>query len=138
VLAPPTPVASCDDGKPKALVFEYVGGDCVITNTQQGKAKCEVFAPLGTDPVEVFYTGKDRKKIRVTPSGESVSVAGPVGSNVVTVEAAYRKELHSNTRLEIRRGGAVLQKLEIHTSCSQTLNVGDQFGSLILREFIPR
>ena len=29
-----------------------------------------------------------------------------------------------------------LQKLEIHTSCSKPLLVGDQFGSLILREII--
>jgi hypothetical protein len=141
VLTPPIPDASCDDGKPKGLVFEYTGDDCsATTNDQRGKAKCQDFAPLGPDDVavRVEYRGKDRKKITVMPNDESVYVVGPAGSNIVTLEATRRKELHSSTKFEIKRGGEKLQKLEIHTSCSKPLNVGDQFGSLILREFIPK
>ncbi len=33
--------------------------------------------------------------------------------------------------------GAVLQTIKFHVSCSQPLNVGDQFGSLLLTGFTP-
>ena len=34
--------ASCEDGRPTALVFEYTGDDCdATTNSQGGKFKCE-------------------------------------------------------------------------------------------------
>lgn len=33
--------------------------------------------------------------------------------------------------------GTLLQDIKFHTSCSQPLNVGDQFGSLKLEKFIP-
>jgi hypothetical protein len=34
-----------------------------------------------------------------------------------------------------REGGPLLQSLTIHTSCSQPLNIGDQFGSMVLTGF---
>jgi uncharacterized repeat protein (TIGR01451 family) len=144
VMTPPTPEASCDTGKPKALLFEYTGDNCsATTNTQEGKAKCEDLvdpAGPGVGPVMVKYTGKGSKHITVTPSGEDV-VAG--GTSEVWIEATGGKskkgsKMESNTKLEITQGGVVLQKLEIHTSCSKPLNVGDQFGSLILKAFVPK
>ena len=38
---------------------------------------------------------------------------------------------------EIRRGGHVLQDLKVHTSCSKSLEIGDQFGAVILRDYVP-
>jgi hypothetical protein len=32
--------------------------------------------------------------------------------------------------------GQTLQTVKFHTSCSQPLNVGDQFGSLLLDDFV--
>jgi hypothetical protein len=142
VMTPPTPIGSCDDGKPRALLFEYTGADCSASNnSQEGKAKCEdkINPPgPGVGPVEVKYAGKGEKHISVTPSGEVV-VAG--GLSEVLIEASGKgkkgEKLESNTKLEIKQGETVLQKLEIHTSCSKPLNVGDVFGSLTLKEFVP-
>ncbi len=43
----------------------------------------------------------------------------------------------AQTDFDIKQGGLVIQDLSMHLSCSQDLNVGDRFGSLILRVFIP-
>ena len=133
---PPVPELDCTTKpkrKPQGLVFEYTGQDCSASNnTQEKKAKCEDKASLAGGDVEVFYKGKDRKKVGIDPTGEVVGVG-----ELVLLDAFDRKKLHSKSKIEIRRGGVTLQKLEIHTSCSKPLQVGDQFGSLILREFIP-
>jgi hypothetical protein len=52
---------------------------------------------------------------------------------------AGEEKLKANTWVFIydRKGGTLLQKIQIHTSCSQPLNVGDQFASLLLVGFIP-
>ena len=34
-------------------------------------------------------------------------------------------------------GQTLLQTIEFHTSCSQPLGAGDQFGSLLMVDFIP-
>ncbi len=126
------PPASCADGKPRAVVFEYTGEACAASDNDQGdKAKCSG-DPGFREPVFIVYTGKDPDKITVSPSDQSIFIG-----DLVTVEATGRDRLHASTKLEIRQGTDLLQSLEIHTSCSQPLNVGDQFGSLILREFIP-
>ena len=43
----------------------------------------------------------------------------------------------SNTDFEVI-GSNGTQRMAIHLSCSQPVNVGDRFGSLILREFVPK
>jgi len=136
VLDPPTPVASCDDGKPKALVFEYVGEDCTNSSNSQGtKATCQDLQALGSDPVEVVYTGKNPNDFKVTPTGENVSI----GDGVMIEVKPGKKNLENDVKFEIRRGGVVLQKLKIKADCKDVpLNVGDQFGSLILREYYPK
>ncbi len=130
-----SPPGSCADGKPKALVFEYTGESCAASDNDQGdKAKCSG-DPNGASPVKVTCTSKDctgsNPKIVVTPSGESVKVG-----DTVKIDAVGRSTLHSNTKLTLSTGGSTVQTLEIHTSCSQPLVVGDQFGSLLLVEFI--
>ena len=56
-----------------------------------------------------------------------------VGS-FVTFEATGDR-LKSNLVFDIRQGSDTVQDLKIHTSCSKPLNLGDQFGSMILRAF---
>jgi len=34
-------------------------------------------------------------------------------------------------------GGNLLQFIEFHTSCSQPLDAGDQFGSILMIDFMP-
>jgi hypothetical protein len=47
------------------------------------------------------------------------------------------KEFPSEIEFDIRQGGVTLQSLRFHTSCSQPLLVGDQFGSVIVTGFFP-
>ncbi len=125
------PPGSCEDGKPISLTFMYTGDDCSASNNpQNGKAKCSG-DPAGAQPVELVYTGKKAGKFTISPPGEVINVG-----DEVTITTSDKFE--SNTKLEIRQGGSDIQKLEIHTSCSQPLAVGDQFGSLKLVQFIPK
>ena len=41
----------------------------------------------------------------------------------------------TNSYAYIYSGGVLVQKIQYHTSCSQPLRVGDQFGSLHLDGF---
>ena len=126
-----TPPPSCDtDGKPSSLTFQYTGEDCTFSDNNQGdKAKCEDISPLG-QPVQVVYTGKNKDKFTVSPDTESINVG-----DQVTIARTDGKNFESNTKVEIRQSGTAVQKLEIHTSCSQPLELGDQFGSLVLTAF---
>ena len=44
--------------------------------------------------------------------------------------ATGRDELHSESSFQIVGGGAPLQSVVLHTSCSQPLRLGDEFGAL--------
>jgi hypothetical protein len=61
-----------------------------------------------------------------------------VGDLVAIARGKGKKGLGADINLEIQRGLDKLQKLKIHTSCSQPLEVGDPFGSLILKGFVPK
>lgn len=87
--------------------------------------------PNLTQPVQVVFT-KDESKLTATPNDESIRVG-----DWVRMVKNDGKKLPSDLKIEIRSNGSMLQSLKIHTSCSKPLNVDDQFGSLVLREFIP-
>ena len=115
---------SCEDGKPQRLVFEYTGESCSASNnTQEDKFECSGSPGSGTVSISLE---KDSDKINVSPGsvspGDSVTISGEDNKG----------KLKSSVELNV--GG---QFLDIHTSCSAPLQVGDQFGSLILREFVP-
>ena len=61
------------------------------------------------------------------------------GSFTIDATAEGENKLKANTVLHIFEAGTsnVLQEIEFHTSCSQPLEVGNQFGSALLTEFIP-
>ena len=131
VITDPTPPSDdCEDGKPKILMFRYTGESCLASNNTQTGDTCAGTLSGETIEVSIEYTEKFGNKITVSPTmvfpGESF-----------TVEATGRKTLHSNTAFDIRStaDGSLLQSVRLHTSCSQDLNVGDQFGSLILTGF---
>lgn len=112
-------------GKARRLVFEYTGEDCGASNhEQESKASC-TGNPNGAEPVMV----KGASNITVTPAGEVIEIG-----DLVAVTMFDGSTLKSNTALWVKKDGSPIQDLVIHTSCSKPLNVGDQFGSLILRE----
>ena len=120
VLPPPL---SCKDGDPTSLVFEYTGESCAASsNTQGSKFECSGSPGSGTVSISLADDADD-----FTLSTSSLSVG-----DTVRVSSSDGDDLKSSTELNV--GG---QFLDIHTSCSAPLRVGDQFGSLILREFVP-
>jgi cysteine-rich repeat protein len=119
---------SCEDGKPAQLVFEYTGESCAATtNAQEGKATC-TGNPNGAAPVQIAAG---------SPQDVMVSNGGSLAVGDIFTITAMGDRLKSETVLEIRQHGALLQALAIHTSCSKPLVVGDQFGSLRLILFVP-
>jgi len=124
------PEASCADGKPKELIFEYTGQACDPNpaNPQDGKFHCSG-DPAFTQPVQVVCDTGDCTAI---PSDASVNL-----NTLVTLSAPGSK-FGEETDIEIRSSSDVLlQDLQIHTSCSKQLEVGDRFGSLVLWGMIP-
>jgi len=125
------PVSECEvtlpsqvacDGKLKALVLKYMGGDCSnTTNWQDGKFTCAGDAGLN-EPVRIVIT-KDVAELTVVPADESIMIG-----DEFTIVA--NTELRADTQFDIVQGGALLQSLKIHTSCSQPLSLGDRFGSV--------
>ena len=125
--APPPP--HCD-GKVRGLSLAYLGGDCSEgTNPQGGKALCEGDAGL-TEPVRILAVSKKDSNRVFLDTGVPASVSI---SDVVDVAAANagRSELDSEMKVTVfDAGGNLIQTLNIHTSCSQPLDLGDRFGSL--------
>jgi serine-aspartate repeat-containing protein C/D/E len=121
-------LGSCDDDKPTALVFEYTGAACsATTNFQDGEFKCEEIGSLG-DLASVVMT-KDADKIDVEIIGNMVKIFR---------SDTLGKEFPSEIKYLITDTDGNTQSQTLHTSCSKPLNVEDQFGSLILSNFIPK
>ena len=129
---PPPPPASCPDStkKVKAIEFQYTGDSCgATTNFQLDSKGNEKFKcsgdPNNAEPVEVVIT-KDADKATVDPSTFGLT-------DKVTITATGAT-LRADTKFDIRQNSTVLQSLNIHTSCSKPLEVGDQFGSLLVTD----
>ena len=127
VAVAPPPILSCADGKPATLVFEYTGEKCEArpANTQEGKFSCSG-SPNKSKMVQLVVAGAS-----TDPVDESIAIG-----DYVTVSPTGDK-FDSQTDFQIMQGGRVVQDLSMHLSCSKPINVGDRFGSLTLRVFIP-
>ncbi len=121
------PPGSCDDGDPKTLVFEYTGEGCGASNNTQTKDDC--FGDPGGALATVTVT-KDEDEVTASPT------SGIDIGDEITVTTS-KDDLPSEIELDVTGPGGT-QTLAIHTSCSDNLIVGEQFGSLILRVFVPK
>jgi len=124
--------SGCDIGKPMALVFEYTGEYCVDGNDQASDKWSCSGDPSEAQPVQVVMT-KDADKFDVIPNSDI-----DIGKTFEIRMKKDGKELPSEIEFDIRQSDETLQSLIMHTSCSQPLSVDDQFGSVIVREFIPK
>lgn len=121
----------CGDGRPTALVFKY-NGACSSTPVKHGqgdKASCDdVGIYSGFDAVNIKGAKTKSKKgeFIVTPS------TGLVPGDPITIETLKGGRLPATSRFDISVGDALVQVVEIHTSCSQPLGANDSFGSLTL------
>ncbi|MCK4365896.1 MAG: hypothetical protein KAW45_07585 [Thermoplasmatales archaeon] len=130
----------CECGeKPSALMMQYTGEDCSATNHSQDPEKVSCSGdPMFASPVHIIATDKsnpDDPKAKIWFNG---SVLLNETFNISAVNAGETK-LKSNTHAFIYNttDGTLLQYIKFHTSCSQPLFYGDQFGSLKLIGFSP-
>jgi hypothetical protein len=138
---PTPPPGGCEVGKPRVLTWEYTGQDCSFSNNTQarGKWSCADWLPL-LDPV---YIVAQNQPPSGNPHNTKIWFSGIVYlGQTFDMDATLAGETRLGTQtyvyiydLEVPHN--LLQTLSIHTSCSQPLVVGDQFGSLILRDFVP-
>lgn len=128
----------CESGlKPQSLTLEYTADDCSVTNHSQdpGKVSCTDFGGLTSS---VFIRATDEKDGLLWFQGTVLQGQ----TFIIDARNAGKTKLGTNTRVEIfaSQGGALLQRVIFHTSCSQPLINGDQYGSLVLRGgvYVPR
>lgn len=125
----------CADGnRPEAFELKYTGQDCDATNTSQDENKysCDgdpEFAPL------VYIIASDKEN----PDDHHAAIyfEGLVGldeSFVISALNTNHGHFHAKTFVHIFSADTdeVLQTVEFHTSCSQPLFTGDQYGSILI------
>ncbi len=132
-----TPAAICPPGsgnKIKSLQLVYTKENCSFSANSQPAAKwsCADSGPL-LNTVYILVSDKSSptdSKAKKWFEG-TVSVGG-----IFTASAANggATTLAADTYIYIfaSKGGARLQTIKLHTSCSQPLNAGDQFGSIVI------
>jgi hypothetical protein len=123
----------CVDSKPRKSTFKYTGEGCSASNNNQGSDKW--YCQSSGGGLNLNATVYIKASSSEDGSGD-VYFAGIVALNgTFTIDAATTGDdkLPSNTYFNIyaSQGGALLQRLKIHTSCSTPIVMGDQFGSLI-------
>jgi hypothetical protein len=123
-----------NSGKPNKLTLRYTGQGCSATNTVQSTSKysCQDVGGGPNGDPQVYIVASTG-----TAGSGKVYFSGNVDINttfVVSSTAAGDATFPSNTYFTIysSQGGAVLQNVKIHTSCSAPIIPGDQFGSLVL------
>ncbi|MCP3915517.1 MAG: hypothetical protein GY711_08185 [bacterium] len=136
---PNAPFDSCDDGRPQVLTMRYTGEDCSFTNHSQdpGKVSC-MGDPAFATPVFIRSTNKEDPN----DTGGRIWFEGQVqldGLFDIDATAEGENRLPSATFVHIfdSSGSNLLQTIEFHTSCSQPLMVGNQFGAIVLEVFTP-
>ena len=112
--------------------FEYTGDSCSspnASNNNQAGYSCRRDLD-GEEPVKISVRRKPGRTV-IDPDTETVNIG-----SWISMGSSDSRRLFPNLLVEISQGGSVLQLIDIHVSCSQPLAVGDQFGSLVLRQII--
>jgi hypothetical protein len=127
----PAPTPSCATlGKPSKLTFEYRVETCGSSNNPQGgKAVCADPGSL-TNPAFILITDKSNP----ADAGAKRFFSGDVNEGA-TFDATGAFGADTYYHVFDVQDGTLRQTGKLHTSCSQTLEVGDQFGSLLLTAF---
>jgi hypothetical protein len=116
------------------LTFQYTAQDCSATSHTQddGKVECDDYAPLADS---VFIRSTD--KADPYDSGAKTWFEGLVAfDETFDMAAANEGDSHFGSASFIHifdaAGDTLLQSVEFHTSCSQPLFLGNQFGASLL------
>ncbi len=120
-------------GKPSTLTLTYTGEDCDATDTTQDSGKYSCWGdPEMNSLVYVVVADRD------DPWDDRAKIffSGFVGLDeafVANAENAGENKLSSKTFVSVFNNefcDVLLQRVEFHTSCSQPLRIGDQYGSI--------
>ncbi len=115
------------EGDVSGIVFRYAGGGCnATTNGQGGKLTC-VGDAGATEPVRIVITDKKSSGIVYGDTAGVVLGANAAGTASAAGRASFKGDTHAQI---LDGGGAVLEDIFFHTSCSKPINLGDHFGSL--------
>jgi uncharacterized repeat protein (TIGR01451 family) len=135
------PAAFCEGGaKPKILVMQYTGDNCGATQHSQaaGKVTC-------SGDVDFMPLVRIRASNSSDPNNAGALVyhdANVMLGDLFEIDAtmAGQTKLATDTWMHIfvAGGGPLLQTVKFHTSCSQPLNAGDQYGAAKLLDFVPQ
>ena len=121
-------------GRPQKLTMLYTG-DNIIDHTQDPSKVTITGNPMFATPVYIVASEKAN-------GGGDVYFSGQVALGetfVIDSTAGGRSELRSDTWVTIYDlNGNVLQSIKFHTSCSQPLALGDQFGGIQLVGFVNK
>lgn len=130
---PPAPESCCVDGfKPQKVTLQYTGEDCSATSSTQASDKYSCSGNPAFDAAVYIIANND-----ASPTSGDIWFSGLVQlDSQFTIDATSGNatRLSSNTVLHIynQQGGTLIQTINFHTSCSQPLLIGDQWGSLKL------
>jgi len=126
----------CDLGKPAALELLYTGDTCAASSHAQDGDSVECEGRLnGQDEVFIIVSDKNNpfhRRARWWFAGD-VSIGEEF---TVDAASAGANRLKGNTYVFIYdRNDSLIQSVEFHTSCSEPLQPGDQFGAVQLVGF---
>jgi uncharacterized repeat protein (TIGR01451 family) len=120
--------------KPSELTFRYTGDDCDASNNTQedGKWSCEDVVSGGpNDAATVTVCVKDKDGTTIFDEDVNLNDEFTIkGTKFDKKKGTYRFQADTYFVIKDSSTGAELQKIKIHTSCSQDLITGDQYGAL--------
>jgi serine-aspartate repeat-containing protein C/D/E len=111
------------------MTFEYTGEGCAASNHHQSpeSATCSGDAAM-SEPVRILITNGAGAKVYADVS--NIYLGGTIVADSANVNED-RLDPHVWIRI-YDAADALLEESEFHASCSQPLNVGDQFGSMLV------
>jgi len=122
-------------GKPQALTMRYTGESCDATDHSQDPSKVTCSGdPQFASPVHIVAGNRADLTDKIWFDG-TVDLDETF---VIDATNAGANSLSADTCVSIfDASDELLQQIRFHTSCSQPLLEGDQFGSLVLVGFTP-
>jgi hypothetical protein len=134
VDAPSSPPSMNDcEGKVVKMIMKYTRDDCskMIHHQAAGKALCS--GNSGQLPESVYIRVTDNSSAKDFRCMTFFKGTVQAGQNY-TIDAGVVGALKANTYIYIydAPNGKLLQSVQVHTSCSQPLAAGDQFGANLL------
>jgi len=122
----------CGTAKVSKITFIYTGDQCTATSNTQASDKqyCNDYngGPNGASVVTIVITDKNNADLFSDDVNlnDSFQVVGQKDNK----DKLDKFEADMFYTIKNATTGAVLQEGKLHTSCSQPLNIGDQFGAL--------